>query len=280
MQKVIDKLSAILYTINAGRDTLYTRVTELTFKCHLMAPATGPPEGGFLRYGGIMDIFVYSDESGVFDKVHNDIFVFGGLIFIGKESKDEFTKRYLSAEKVIRTGKYANSDELKACKITNKEKGKLFRSMNKAIKFGVVINQRNVLDRIYLSKKDKQRYLDYAYKIGLKRAFEKLIAEGILDISSVDNIHIYADEHSTATNGRYELREALEQEFKLGTYNRHWDKYFPPIFSNLKGIDLYFCDSSTTTLVRAADIVANRMYFAALNRNLEQLDKIYISTLP
>ena len=27
-----------------------------------------------------MRIFIYSDESGVFDKKHNDIFVYGGLI--------------------------------------------------------------------------------------------------------------------------------------------------------------------------------------------------------
>lgn len=31
-----------------------------------------------------MDIFVYSDESGVFDVKHNDYFVFGGLILLGK----------------------------------------------------------------------------------------------------------------------------------------------------------------------------------------------------
>ena len=35
------------YNIIAGRDTLYIRVTELTFKCHVMAPATEPPKGGF-----------------------------------------------------------------------------------------------------------------------------------------------------------------------------------------------------------------------------------------
>ena len=27
-----------------------------------------------------MNIFVYSDESGVLDKAHNDIFAFGGLV--------------------------------------------------------------------------------------------------------------------------------------------------------------------------------------------------------
>lgn len=38
-----------------------------------------------------MDLFIYSDESGVFDKIHNEIFVYGGLIFLGKEEKDDYT---------------------------------------------------------------------------------------------------------------------------------------------------------------------------------------------
>ena len=187
-----------------------------------------------------MDLFIYSDESGVFDKAHNEIFVYDGLIFIGKQQKDEYVRRYLTAEKVIR-GKYADSIELKACRISNKEKGKLYRSMGKAVKFGVIINQKNVLDRIFLSKKDKQRYLDYAYKIGLKRALQQLITKGIIE-RKVDNIFLYNDEHSTATNGRYELREGLEQEFKLGTYNMQYDKFFPPLFDTMQGLHLEFCD--------------------------------------
>ena len=91
----------------------------------------------------------------------------------------------------------------------------MYRALNQTIKFGVVINQANVLDRIFQSKKDKQRYLDYAYKIGLKKAFEGLIREGVIKSDEIKRIHVYNDEHSTATNGRYEL----EQAFKLGTYN-------------------------------------------------------------
>ena len=37
-----------------------------------------------------MDLFIYSDESGVFDKEHNEIYVYGGLIFLGKEQKDSY----------------------------------------------------------------------------------------------------------------------------------------------------------------------------------------------
>lgn len=225
-----------------------------------------------------MDLFIYSDESGVFDKAHNEIFVYGGLIFMGKQQKDEYIRRYLAAEKVLR-GKYTDGSELKACRISNKEKGKLYRSMGGAIKFGVIVNQRNVLDRIFLSKKDKQRYLDYAYKIGLKRALQQMVHAGTIE-KNIGNIFLYNDEHSTATNGRYELREGLEQEFKLGTYNMQYDKFFPPLFDAMQGIHLEFCDSKKVTLVRAADIVANRIYYMALNRKIENLSGIYISTLP
>lgn len=227
-----------------------------------------------------MDLFIYSDESGVFDKAHNEIFVYGGLIFLGKREKDDYSRKYHVAEKIIRYGKYSQDEELKASRITNKEKGKLYRSLNGAIRFGIVINQRNVLDRIFLSKKDKQRYLDYAYKVGLKRALQRLIKEGKIKLDEVDTIHIYNDEHSTATNGRYELREGLEQELKLGTYNLKYDKFFPPVFDKMKGIELEFCDSNTVTLIRAADIVANRIYYMALNRKLENLEGVYLSTLP
>ena len=225
-----------------------------------------------------MDLFIYSDESGVFDKAHNEIFVYGGLIFLGKQQKDEYIRRYLAAERGLRETQ-TDGGELKACRISNKEKGKLYRSIGGAIKFGVIVNQRNVLDRIFSSKKDKQRYLDYAYKIGLKRALQQLINAGVIG-KRVDNIFLYNDEHSTATNGRYELREGLEQEFKLGTYNMQYDKFFPPLFETMQGLHLEFCDSKKVTLVRAADIVANRIYYMALNRKLENLSGIYISTLP
>jgi hypothetical protein len=279
--KVVDGNKKIEYTIDAGRDTLYTRVTEFTFKCHVLAPVTRPLKGGFfILRRNMMDLFIYSDESGVFDKEHNEIFVYGGLIFLGKEEKDNYSRKYRTAEKSIRLGKYSADAELKACKITNKEKGKLYRSLNHAVRFGIVINQRNVLERIFLSKKDKQRYLDYAYKVGLKKVLQRLIAEEKIKADEIGMIHIYNDEHTTATNGRYELREGLEQEFKLGTYNLKYDKFFPPLFEQMEGIELLFCDSSKVTLIRAADIVANRIFFMALNRKLENMEGIYLSTLP
>ena len=169
-----------------------------------------------------MNIYVYSDESGVFDKEHNDYFVFGGLILLGTEDKEIWSRKYSNVEKTLQTNKGVARDyELKATQVTNKEKGKLFRSLNGCHKFGVIIREKNVLDRIYLS--------------------------------------------TTATNGRYELQEALEQEFKLGTYNYQYDTYYPPIFKKMKDVQLEYCNSQSKLLVRAADIVANKIYYCLFN---------------
>lgn len=48
-----------------------------------------------------MTIFVYADESGVFDQVHQDYFVFGCLIFLDKDSRDIAIQRYTSAERAL-----------------------------------------------------------------------------------------------------------------------------------------------------------------------------------
>ena len=114
-----------------------------------------------------MNIFVYSDESGVLDKAHNDIFVFGGLVFLSKDERDVAARKYSAAEKALRNSKnYKQDVELKAAIISAGEKRKLFRSLNRYYKFGVIVEQTRVLDRIMADKKSKQRYLDYVFKIG------------------------------------------------------------------------------------------------------------------
>lgn len=209
-----------------------------------------------------MDIYVFSDESGVFDKAHNDYFVFGGVIFFSKEDRDNCARKYIHVENTLRKTK-GYEGELKACRITNGDKGKLFRTLSTCQRFGIVVRQKKILDRIFNSKKDKQRYLDYVYKIGLKRLFQALINSGTIVAGQIENIYVLVDEHSTATNGKYELRESLEQEFKFGTYNYNYSTYFPPIFEYLKSVTVDFCNSANKPLIRAADIIANRIYYWA-----------------
>ena len=138
--------------MDAGRNALYTRETELTFKRYVISSATGkPPSGGFFRVRcRIMNIFVYSDESGVLDKAHNDIFAFGGLVFLSKDEKDIASRKYHAAERIVRnSGDYGNV-EIKASTIIAKEKRKLYRSLNGFYKFGVVVDQQTVQDEMMI----------------------------------------------------------------------------------------------------------------------------------
>jgi len=228
-----------------------------------------------------MDIFVYSDESGVFDRVHNNIFVFGGLIFLSKRAKDDASRKYIKAEKDIRSsGRYPVGAELKASLLTNEDKGKLFRSLNQHIKFGAIVEQKKLRKEIFDDKKNKQKNLDYTFKIALKRAFESLMRCNMITESNVDNIHVFSDEHATATNARYELRDGMEGEYKRGTINFTYNKFYPPIFTNLENVNLTFCDSNSVTLIRAADIVANRIYYLANKKLPIETTNLIITRFP
>lgn len=230
-----------------------------------------------------MNIYIYSDESGVFDYLHNDYFVFGGLICFGKNEKETTARKYLHVEKVIeKSGKYEKGLELKASNISNADKGKFFRSLNGVFKFCVLINQKQLDKKIFENKRHKQRYLDFAYKIVLKKCFEQMINKGFLNPNKIDYIYVNVDEHTTATDGKYELRENLLNEFKNGTFNFEWDKYFDPIFRGLKDVIVNFCDSSKSTLVRAADIISNHCYYSA-NKNhgvVEAKTNMFVYVLP
>lgn len=233
--------------------------------------------------GGFMDLFVYSDESGVFDQVHKDYFVFGGLICLGKEQKDIISRKYIHVERVIRAqSSFKNSDELKACKLNGKQKANIYRSLNSVYKFSVVIEQKKVNSSVFSSPKHKQRYLDFCYKLTLKKALKCLIYNKKLNPDEVENIHIYCDEHTTATDGIYELKEALFNEFKIGTFNFNYDHFYEPIFPKMKGLDVHYCNSATTTLVRAADIIANRVYYEAFTNKgvATNLNYIFIMKEP
>lgn len=219
-----------------------------------------------------MNIFIYSDESGVFDKKHNDYFVFGGIILLSKEQKQIEERKYANAEKNIRKSENIDFDcEVKANTISNEAKAKLYRSLNKVEKFGVCIYQRDVDDSITAHKKSKQRFLDWAYKMAVKRKLEALIASGDIIPDEVENLYFFVDEHSTATDGCYELKQTLEQEFKFGVHTNNYTVFHPPILPRLKRVELKFCNSKNQTLVRAADIVANRLYYLLNKDKLNEL---------
>ena len=215
-----------------------------------------------------MDIFVYSDEAGVLDKYHNQYYIFGGVIFLSTDQKDNCSRKYISAERKIRASEgLKKHEEVKASKIKPKSKNKLYQILRSEERFGAVIFQQALSDENFFSdKKTKQRYLDWVYKMSVKKKLEDLIRKGLINPDEVESISFLIDEHSTATNGRYELRESLEKELKIGVWNFEYMTYYKPIFPGIKSVNLQYCNSSKITLVRAADIIANHLFFFA-NKN-------------
>lgn len=230
-----------------------------------------------------MNIYIYSDESGVFDYANNDYFVFGGLICFGNNDKNDTIHKFAHVENTLReTGRYPSYMELKASNISNSDKGKLFRSLNHSFKFCVLVKQTELHKEIFNNKKHKQRYLDYAYKIVLKKCFETLIKRSCLKADAVEYIYVNCDEHITATDGKYELRENLLNEFKFGTFNFDWDHLYEPIFPMLKDVCVSFCDSKKNRLVRAADLIANHFWHSAIQNHgiIEAKSNTFIYALP
>lgn len=217
------------------------------------------------------NIYIYSDESGTFDYKNYKYFVYGGILFLSKETKDEASRRYLSVERMIRKCfSFRKSEEIKASKIPFKLRKKLLAVYKKqeSYPFCIVIKLNDLKQKETISShpKSKQRYMDWAYKMGIKALLKRLISESKIDINQQNNIFFMADEHQSATDGRYELKEALEQELNIGTYNFDWGKFFEPIFYKVPAvIDFNFCNSETTTLVRLADIISNYSWHKALD---------------
>lgn len=214
-----------------------------------------------------MDLFIYSDESGVFDAAHNDYFVFAGLVCIGQEEKEKYSRMYSHVEGIINEGR-TNIREIKGCNSSNQTKSKLFRSLNSVNKFTIIIQQKDLSNDIFSDKRHKQRFLDFAYKLVVKNCIKRLIETGQIRIDNVDEMQFYCDEHHTATDSVYELKESLYSEFKIGTFNYNWNRFYEPMMPKLKDVKVYFCNSKTNLLVRAADIIANKIYHLTVYNEL------------
>ncbi len=220
----------------------------------------------------MVNITVFSDESGVFDKKHNDFYVFAGLVFIDDESIKVSRKMYKKAESTVRCSSDISSDvEIKACNISNAAKGSLFRSLNNFEKFGIVIDQKELVDDIFRSKMTKQRYLDSAFTLAVREKLDVMIRRRIIDPSKVNSLKFCIDNHSNTGDKIYEFRETLEETFKEGIINKEAVYYRKPLFSNLQSVQIEYCDSKKNVLIRASDIIANKLFFMAVNNDFTPL---------
>ncbi len=113
-----------------------------------------------------MKLYVYADESGAFDKVHNDIFVYGGVVLVGADAKADAEHRYAAMESRLRKSvpDLDDGSEIKASRLDMKSRKRMFTSLERpgCHQFAVIVDQKQLRDEVFDSKKRKQRYLDYA----------------------------------------------------------------------------------------------------------------------
>ena len=208
-----------------------------------------------------MNVFVYSDESGVLDPVHNEYFAYGGLIFLGGEQKDAARRRYAAIEEELRAryAKFHNDREVKASKLSNRMQADVIEALTPWHTFGAIVVEKELPDYIFTAKKTKQRYLDFVYQRALKEALKALVDAGELNPNAVENVYVRADDHSSAINEHYELTQALEEDLKYGKAVFEFDRFFPPLFPTMQNVELAMHDSQRDPLIRAADMVANHV---------------------
>lgn len=213
-----------------------------------------------------MDIYVFSDESGIFDYKSHEYFVYGGIIIIGKQEMDSLSRRYSALEKNLRKkSKYKNLSELKATYLEEKDRKRLLNIFNGTYKFCVVIKQRKLdTSRIFKDSKSKQRYLDFAYKLTLRRTLEEMVARGTLLPEDSFRLIISEDNHHIATNALFSKEESIHTELKEGVYRSRFGMFYPPVFRNLESVEISLKDSTTNSLIRGADIIANSVYVALI----------------
>lgn len=228
-----------------------------------------------------MDIYVYGDESGTLDSAHWDYFTFGGIVCPGREFKDAAIRRYIAAERSISRA-YGPGTELKAATLSPRHKMSLFRATRRLPRFACVVDQSRVDPRIMANKKNRQRFLDFAFKVALKRHLVDLASNGkLFGTGDIGDLLITFDEHKTATSGRYELQESIAAEFKDGVI-AHDGHFVAPAFPNMGDVKTKFVDSRQHALVRASDIVANVMFHKALEGRLEDVkpEDVFVVRLP
>lgn len=229
----------------------------------------------YFYYGVFMDLYIYADESGVFSK-DNDFFIISMIIFKSLSKRDIASSLFKQYEQknINNSNNNDASIELKGSNISNKRKKKILNRFS-AFSNLIVVKIKNckIHEKIWVSPRSRQRYLDYVFKMVLK---EYIISEskiGNIKLTDIKNIFIFQDEHTTATDGIYELKESIYTEFKEGMFVANFTHFVEPIMSNLNNVNVKYCDSKSVPLIRLADYLAN-YYFRYIKHNLDSSNSI------
>ena len=231
------------------------------------------------------DVYIYMDDSGKLSN-YEKCCCYGGIVFLNKKDKDKFITQYRQIVKQIKCSE-CNKDknncdnicpEIKNSKIKSaSNKRWIMNYIKKYSMFCCIINNSRVKDYIMESKSSKGRYLDYAQKMLVKKIFLDLIREGKINSSKPVKLIMYIDEQTTKSNGYYNLKESIKEEFLHGIINYNYGVTHEAILHSDFIIDIHYVDSKKNYVVQAADFVAGKsrnLYLQWLDNPSNNLKKI------
>lgn len=205
-------------------------------------------------------IWIFIDDSGVLhSNAQNNIFVYAGYSFITLERKEDAKRRYRALSHRVQDVA-GIVGEVKASRLNNKNKAKLFRVMRNERSLASTVDIARVYNNILGNKNSIHRYKDYVLKRLVKLAVQKYINEGKLDSNEDLKIVLSLDEQATATDGIYNLHDSIYEELAEGVSNFDYGTFHEPVMHKKVEVQVKFCDSSCDYLIQSADILANRVW--------------------
>ena len=212
-------------------------------------------------------IHLFIDDSGRLEK-NSNYFVYAGHCFIGDSPKNKAKGRY---KKLVHQIAEANNFEfeLKASNLENmNHRSSLYRILQNEISFDVSMKVLNLKEYILADKKSRQRFKDYAIRRVVKKLFQHLITQNLIDPNQDIELHINIDQQGFATNGLYGLGDGVFEELHEGIYNFNYGKFYSPILNADFSVNTRSCVSENDYLIQAADILANRVWNSYVHNRL------------
>ena len=225
------------------------------------------------------EIYINMDDSGKLSP-HEQVCVYGGIIFLSKKDKDKFITQYRSIIKNIRC-KYCHKSEcnhkcpeIKNTNVLPTDKRRLMNYIKKYCVIALVINNNLVYNHILESKGAKGRFIDYALRRVIKESIKNLIKNHEVNAYQNTKLIINIDEQSTKNNGYYNLKDGLFEELKHGISNYNYGAIISPIIHGEFTLTLSYQNSANSYVVQAADLLAGTIRHKSLQA-LTNKDETY-----
>ena len=209
------------------------------------------------------EIYIYMDDSGRMS--HADkCCSYGGVYFKNRNDRDNFKRHYID---VINASKcnFCNKDnkicdkdcpEIKSHTTNNKFRRRianLIKNSTHANSYATTIYTRDIPNDVLNVKHSRGRRTDYYQKRIIKEIIKRLIADRVIDPHKKLKLVIRIDESPRSTNGIYDLKESIIEEFVYGITNFNYGCKFSPILFGGLDLDLKYVDSKKEILVQASD---------------------------